>query len=139
MKIVQISESELSSAFPVIHQLRPHLTESTFRERVRRQEQQGFRITGVQDAENINGLAGWRILENLACGKFLYVDDLITDSNSRSRGAGKFLLDWLKDEALRHGCDELHLDSGVQRFSAHRFYLRERMEIICHHFDLKLK
>jgi len=33
---------------------------------------------------------------------------------------------------------QLHLDSGVQRFSAHRFYLSKRMEISSHHFSLKL-
>jgi hypothetical protein len=41
-------------------------------------------------------------------------------------------------EARAAGCGELHLDSGVQRFAAHRFYLRERMEIMAHHFRLKL-
>jgi hypothetical protein len=33
----------------------------------------------------------------------------------------------------------LHLDSGVQRFAAHRFYLARRMDITCHHFALKLR
>jgi hypothetical protein len=32
----------------------------------------------------------------------------------------------------------LELDSGVQRFAAHRFYFRERMWISRHHFSLEL-
>jgi hypothetical protein len=32
----------------------------------------------------------------------------------------------------------LDLDSGVTRFDAHRFYLRERMHIQSHHFALAL-
>jgi coproporphyrinogen III oxidase len=36
------------------------------------------------------------------------------------------------------GGGELHLDSGVQRFDAHRFYLRHRMAIVGHHFALPL-
>lgn len=33
---------------------------------------------------------------------------------------------------------ELHLDSGVQRYGAHRFYLRHGMDITSHHFRLVL-
>jgi hypothetical protein len=31
------------------------------------------------------------------------------------------------------------LDSGVQRFGAHRFYLRRRMNITSHHFAIDLR
>jgi hypothetical protein len=31
-------------------------------------------------------------------------------------------------------CRALYLDSGMQRHHAHRFYLRERMEIVSYHF-----
>ena len=45
---------------------------------------------------------------------------------------------WVADYGRQRGCKELHLDSGVQRFAAHRFYLRERMDITCHHFAMPL-
>ena len=44
------------------------------------------------------------------------------------------LLDWLAGQAREHQCDVLELDSGVQRFDAHRFYFRERMKISAYHF-----
>ena len=44
------------------------------------------------------------------------------------------LLDWLAEEAKEHGCGQLHLDSGVQRRDAHRFYFREGMGITSFHF-----
>jgi GNAT superfamily N-acetyltransferase len=62
----------------------------------------------------------------------------VTRAADRSRGYGDQLLDWLVDHACGLGCDQLHLDSGVQRFAAHRFYLRNRMDITAHHFALKL-
>jgi hypothetical protein len=43
------------------------------------------------------------------------------------------------EEARREGCRALHLDSGVQRFAAHRFYLGKRMEITSRHFGLALQ
>jgi hypothetical protein len=41
---------------------------------------------------------------------------------------------WLEGLARSRGCRVLALESGVQRFSAHRFRLRQRMEIRAHHF-----
>ncbi len=66
------------------------------------------------------------------------VDDLVTDAAARSHGYGAALFDWLVAEARRLDCRQLSLDSGVQRFDAHRFYLRKRMSITAHHFTLKL-
>ena len=69
---------------------------------------------------------------------FCYVDDLVTDESERSLGYGGALFDWLVAEARAEGCGKLELDSGVQRFAAHRFYLTKRMIISSHHFSLEL-
>ena len=71
-------------------------------------------------------------------GKYMYVDDLVTNSDDRSKGFGKLLFDWLVAVAKEKGCEALTLDSGVQRFGAHRFYLANRMDIVSHHFFLRL-
>jgi GNAT superfamily N-acetyltransferase len=86
----------------------------------------------------VRAVAGFRIAEFLAWGRILYVDDLVTASAQRSRGHGQALFDWLVARARANGCAQLHLDSGVQRFDAHRFYLRQRMSITSHHFALQL-
>ena len=46
------------------------------------------------------------------------------------------MMDWLKGHAREHGCGQIHLDSGIQRFPAHRFYLREGFNIASHHFSI---
>ena len=126
--------------YPVMAELRPHVTEKAFLEKVARQRKSGgFQLAYVEDAGTVRSVAGYRFLENLAWGKFLYVDDLITSETSRSQGYGELLLEWLIQEARRARCDEFHLDSGVQRFGAHRFYLRHGLDITCHHFALKLQ
>jgi GNAT superfamily N-acetyltransferase len=70
--------------------------------------------------------------------EFLYVDDLVSKSGDRSKGYGNQLFNWLVNYAQTENCQQLTLDSGVQRFAAHRFYLHQRMEITSHHFTLKL-
>ena len=133
------TDDEIRSCFPVMSQLRPHLAAEDFVPRVRRQQVSGYRLAFLEDAGRVAAVAGFRLLENLAWGRFLYVDDLVTDADSRSAGHGERLLAWLVAEAERNGCDGFHLDSGVQRFGAHRFYLRHRMDITSHHFARKLK
>ena len=126
--------------YPVMEQLRPHLDETAFCEQVERQfETQQYHLAALESEGVIVAVAGYRHLENLIYGPHLYVDDLITDEAQRGRGFGGQLFDWLVEEARREGCRALHLDSGVQRFAAHRFYLGKRMEITSRHFGLALQ
>jgi GNAT superfamily N-acetyltransferase len=137
-------DAELRSCWPVMRQLRPHLDEASFLHQVRRQASScGYRLAYVRDrsvpgAGPVLGCAGFRVTEFLAWGHTLYVDDLVTDEAHRSRGVGGVLLDWLVAEAKAAGCAQVHLDSGVQRFGAHRFYLTHGMDITAHHFRLEL-
>src|SRR5262249_22300934 len=120
-------------------QLRTHLIESEFVARIRRQQKLGYNLVFLEDAGEVLSVAGVRIAENLYAGRYLYVDDLSTHESVRSQGHGGMLFDWLVNYAKSDNCDVLALDSGVQRFGAHRFYLGKRMDIVSHHFRLKLK
>lgn len=141
---IQIAQSdqEINACFLVMQQLRPHLEPEEFVARVRRQQQGGYQLAFLaienMGEKQIKAVAGFRISECLAYGKFLYVDDLITKDSDRSQGCGEELLQWLINHAKEHNCEEFHLDSGVQRFAAHRFYFRQRLEITSYHFALKL-
>ncbi len=133
------SDDEILRCYPIMLQLRPHLKETEFVGRVRSQQRGGFHLAYASDSAGaLHTVAGFRILENLIQGVFLYVDDLVTDADDRSKGWGQLLFDWLVDYARAHGCNTLELDSGVQRHGAHRFYLRNRMDITSYHFRVTL-
>ncbi len=53
---------------------------------------------------------------------WLYVDYLVVDESQRGSGLGSKLLDRAEDEALRRGCEGVHLDS--HDFQALDFYTR---------------
>lgn len=133
------SDQDIQGCFDVMVQLRPHLKREEFVARVRRQQAEARYELAYLTAGSVKAVAGFRISECLAWGKFLYVDDLVAGSSDRSQGYGGILFDWLVAYARAAGCDEFHLDSGVQRFDAHRFYLKRRMAIEAHHFGLKIK
>jgi len=129
------SPSQIRDCFPVIHQLRPHLNEETFLAQATRQMQNhGYQLAYISQDGIVLAAAGYRIAEFLAWGKILYVDDLITLESEREKGCAGILMDWLADQARSLGCAQIHLDSGVQRFNAHRLYLKKRMDITGHHF-----
>jgi len=137
--ILANTRKEFQGCYPVIAQLRPHLNEAEFLKRVEAQTPGGYRIAFVEHEGRPVSVAGFRIMHSLSWGKFLYVDDLVTDEHERSKGFGQQLLAWLVQHAKEAKCDEFHLDSGVQRFGAHRFYLASGMDITCHHFAMTLK
>src|SRR4051812_49962190 len=99
----------------------------------------GYRLAGSFEPgeEDAAAVAGFRIQENLAWGRHLYVDDLVTRADRRGRGHGGALMRWLAIEACRAGCEHLHLDSGVgpERADAHRLYFRAGMRISSYHFQ----
>lgn len=133
--------ADLARAYPVMAQLRPDLGSiGNFVIQVKQQMvEERFRLVAALDSDGeIRGLAGFRVQTMLFRGRDLYVDDLVTDAGARSQGFGATLFDWLVAEARRLDCRQLSLDSGVQRFDAHRFYLRKRMAITGHHFTLRL-
>jgi len=129
----------IARCFPVMRQLRTHFVdEKNFVAQVERQRAEGFRLASLEDSGAVRAVAGYRMTESLFAGRFCYVDDLVTDAAARSLGYGGALFDWLVAEARAAGCAKLDLDSGVQRFAAHRFYFTKRMIIASHHFSLEL-
>lgn len=133
------SVDALRACFPVIQELRPHLTEAAFLAQVQRQqERHGYRLVYLEADGRVAAAAGYRVAEFLAWGKALYIDDLATLSTARRQGHAGRLLDWLIAQARAEGCDQLHLDSGVQRHDAHRLYLGRKLRITSHHFAIEL-
>ncbi len=132
------TSSSIQSCYPVMSQLRPHIAADAFEQQVRRQMEDGYRLVRLEDEGAVRAVAGFRILESLAGGRFMYIDDLVVDESHRSAGYGGSLFDWLVERARAEGCGELHLDSRVHRFDAHRFYLCRRMVIAAHHFQMDL-
>jgi GNAT superfamily N-acetyltransferase len=127
-----------SDVLPVLLDLRPHLTPESFAEIYASGHTQGLRYLAAYDGDRCVGVAGWRFISTTFAVKKLYVDDLVTEPDGRSKGVGKALIAELERRAREAGCSVLDLDSGVHRFDAHRFYHREGLTISAHHFTKRL-
>ena len=133
-----VTDADILACLPVLAQLRPQLTADNIVLRVREQMALGYQLALLRRDGEVAAVTGYRFGLNLPWGRHLYVDDLVTDERGRSSGLGGQLFDWLCARAEAAGCETLQLDSGVQRFGAHRFYLHKRMRIASHHFALQL-
>jgi GNAT superfamily N-acetyltransferase len=136
---IATTDEEIAACYAVMRELRPHIAEDRFLARVREQESAGYRLAMAQEEDAVVAVAGFRVADNLAWGRFLYVDDLVALPSKRSMGYGSGLLSWLKEYAAAEGCSQLHLDSGIQRKDAHRFYEREGMTRAGFHFAENIK
>lgn len=137
--IIARSEQEISSCYPVMAELRPHVGPAEFVPTVKRLAgAAGFRLACLTDGE-VKAVAGFRISEWLAGGKYLEVEDLVTKSGERSKGYGGELFDWLVAHARENDCAQVRLVSRVSRPDAHRFYLRKGMKLEAHYFSMDVR
>ena len=129
-----ITDEEIAKCFPVMLELRPHLEKESFVRLIRDMENGGYKLAYIEESKEVVAVAGYRIFTNLAWGKNLYVDDLVTSERYRSKGHGESMLDWLRSIARDNDCKYFHLDSGTQRHQAHKFYFRQGFIISSYHF-----
>ncbi|KAB7887268.1 GNAT family N-acetyltransferase [Poseidonibacter ostreae] len=138
MKIKIATEDELKYCYKIMHQVREDLSEKDLSKIISEQIKNGYKLAYVLQDEQVICVAGFSILQKLSLGKHLYIDDFVTDKSVKSTDAGKALLDFLKIYAKQQDCRSIELDSLVQRYDAHKFYLSEDMQIVSHHFSFEL-
>lgn len=120
------SPDEWAQAFPIMKELRPHLTDvADFNNRMRAQREERYRLLAACDANGaILGLAGYRLQTNTLYGRFVYVDDLVVTARLQRSGVGAHLIEQVRDLARVSDCAQLALDTGLHMPLAQRFYFR---------------
>lgn len=143
----ELAPAETVRAHRALAELRPAFDDDLdrFLAQVATQRHAGYRLYATfagdesDAAEDAAAVAGFREVTTLAWGHVVYLDDLSTRVPYRRQGHGAVLLAAVVDEARRLGCDAVHLDSGHQRYDAHRLYLAAGFEIRSHHLSLSLR
>ena len=132
------SRDDIALCYAILAELRPHLKEMDFVTTIQRlSESTGYKLVYLIDGD-AKAAAGYRVSEWLHSGKYLEIEDFITNSTDRSKGYGRQLFDWLVAQAKVEGCCQVRLVSGVKRTDAHRFYARQGMVHEAQYFSLNL-
>jgi GNAT superfamily N-acetyltransferase len=132
---IALTEFEINSCYIPMKELRPNLIETDFVQTIRDMQNEGYILSYLEVNKIVVCVAGFRIYSTLAVeGNALYIYDLVTLEAARSKKYGEQMLLDLKGYAKESKCNVIHLDSHVKRNAAHRFYLKNRFDIIAHHF-----
>lgn len=120
------TDAELRACWPVMRQLRPRLASADeFVTRVGRMRLAGYRLLAAWQEAQVVALGGYRLQENLVYGRFLYLDDLVTDETARGQQWGARILQQVIGIAEQACCATFVLDTSVANTGAQRFYARQ--------------
>jgi GNAT superfamily N-acetyltransferase len=132
-------EKDVRRCWPVFRELRENISsEDELIARWRRQLDEGYRIVFIEADGEVQAVAGFRIVNTMAWGRALYLDDLAALTAHRGAGLGTALLRYVQEEARRCGCESVQLDTGYHRHQAHKAYLRNGFLLECHHVAWKV-
>jgi GNAT superfamily N-acetyltransferase len=122
-----ITKQDWLEAFPVMKQLRPHLDEEKYLELVEEAvEKEGYQMAALYEDNQVQAVIGYQPQVNLYNGRHVFVCDLVTDADNRSKGHGAALLAHVEAWGKENGYELISLSSAFHRVDAHRFY-QEKM------------
>jgi ribosomal protein S18 acetylase RimI-like enzyme len=110
-EVRRLEPREWESIFPLIVQLRPHLDQVEFLQRVRRQSHSGYELVGAFRDGRLVGVLGMRPVHTLVRGPHLHVDDIVVDEDVRKSGGGRALMDYAVADARSRGMNSVFLDA----------------------------
>jgi len=122
LMIKELEIGELEQAFPVVSQLRTHLSFDEYIEIVKAMKPGGYQIVCLFENDRIVSYAGFARLINLYYGDHVWVYDLVTDKDKQGKGYGRILLSHIEKWAKDYKLSCVALSSGFQREGAHIFY-----------------
>lgn len=137
IKTAQTKEDYLK-CFRVLQALRPHLTPQLLLELLPKMQAENYSLIFIEENNEAISACGFRYLTSLFDGRYIYIDDLSTLPEARGKGHAGKLFDYVVEKAKSEDLKAVHLDSGHQRYDAHRLYLNKGMRIVYHHFRLEL-
>ncbi|MFD2831255.1 GNAT family N-acetyltransferase [Corticicoccus populi] len=122
IKELKTSE-EILCAFLIMKTLRTHLTEKEYLELVNEaMEKDSYHLYALYDEGSMVAVTGFKPMITLYYGRFVWVCDLVTAPEARSKGYGETLLSYIHRWAEENHYESVALSSGLKRTDAHRFY-----------------
>lgn len=136
--LIAKNDDEILQCFDIMKQLVNSINKNNFLLQVKRKYEMGYRLVFLKINNEVVSIIGTRIYEYFGCGKFLIIDDFITDKDKRGKGYGKKIFNWVKKFVKENQCSQIQLDSSIELYKAHKFYMNMGMNISHHHFSITL-
>lgn len=97
-----------------------------------------YRCFALWEGEQLRGISSAWTSTRFYSGKQLEVDNYVVDSNQRSKGLGRLLLEHISAWAQENNYRTIELNSYVDNPRSHKFYMNQGFKILGFHFLKKI-
>jgi len=121
---------------PLVHELMGHTVDnSLLKQRYSEMFQQNYECFGIYDDENLIGVFGLWFMTRHYAGKSCEQDHVYILPENRNGGLGKKVFEWIFNYAISKGCETFELNSYVNNYPSHKFYMNLGYDIKGYHFE----
>ncbi|MGA8855206.1 MAG: GNAT family N-acetyltransferase [Christiangramia sp.] len=135
----KILKEEFSVVLPFLKKLyRDPPEEPVLKERLLEMFDQNYECFGIYFNEKLIGVFGLWFMTRHYAGKSCEPDHIFISKEFQGKGIGKSLFAFIEEYAASKNCETLELNSYVENFGSHKFYMNQGYVIRGYHFLKKL-
>ncbi|MBT8295226.1 MAG: GNAT family N-acetyltransferase [Gramella sp.] len=108
------------------------------KERLLEMFDQNYECFGIYLKDQLIGVFGLWFMTRHYAGRSCEVDHIYIEESIQGRGVGNALLEFIEEYAASKNCETLELNSYVENFRSHKFYMNAGYIIRGYHFLKKL-
>ena len=139
LSINKILINDLDLVVPLIMELSEYQTEEMLlRSRMGEMFKQNYECFAIYLKGEVIGTFGLWFMTRHYAGKSCEADHVFIKPEYQNRGFGKEIFEYIFDYAKSKGCEMQELNSYVQNFKSHKFYMNLGYVIKGYHFLKKL-
>jgi hypothetical protein len=135
----KILNNDLDKIIPFVMELGDYqIDEALLRARFQEMLTQNYECFGVFLKDEIIGVFGLWFMTRHYAGKSCEPDHVYIKTEYQNRGFGKEIFEFIFNYSREKGCETSELNSYVQNFRSHKFYMNHGYIIKGYHFLKKL-
>ena len=135
----KILKEDFSLVLPYLKKLNnAKVEEGIIQERLLEMFDQNYECFGVYASDKLIGVFGLWFMTRHYAGRSCEVDHLCIDDDFQNNGIGQQMLEFIEEYAISKNCETLELNSYVENFRSHKFYMNLGYVIRGYHFLKKL-
>jgi len=139
LSINKILKDDMDLVVPLIMELSEYQTEeSLLKSRMGEMFDQNYECFAIYLKEEVIGTFGLWFMTRHYAGKSCEIDHVFIKPIYQNRGFGKEIFEYIFKYARGKGCETNELNSYVQNFKSHKFYMNLDYVIKGYHFLKKL-
>ena len=138
MQITKLTEKNIPEILPLVSELNPNTNSYILEERLKEMFKMSYLCFGAYKGNILIAVCGAWVTVRLYSGKQVELDNFVIKPEYRSKGIGKELMQFIYSWAIENECNTCELNTYIENYGSHKFYINENFQILGYHFLKKL-